>query len=291
MTQHAPRTRWRNDRGVGLTGVIVSMIIVGILAVIGGPRLWGLITDAREFSLHTTVRQAAETMRDRLTLDPALAADMSVAANKNQLETALLNEYDLDWQIRAGGTTATEGFDFDSPGSGEETTMIVEFVEAGATPTEAKTTKPPIVDWLSANYRAVRMQAQNPDGAWACALLVLRPAVDADYITTTGATTWKAGLFLPTTTPAGLTSAGPTEADAEKINVWLSGIWYDSGEETLGSDSHHACSPVHTASVAGASVAYAQLPISRAEWNIGEPGTGGTGGTADTVVRTLRDSF
>ena len=58
------------DFGVGVTGVVVTIVILGILAAIGGPPLWRLITDAREHKLNSNLQSAAQVMRDRLTLEP-----------------------------------------------------------------------------------------------------------------------------------------------------------------------------------------------------------------------------
>lgn len=259
----------RNNKGIGPTGVVVTIVILAILAGIGGPALWGLITGAREFAVNSTVQQAAETVRNRLTLEPELMD----AATTTELENALLEEYDLDWVIG-------DPFSF-ARGTGNETTMHLQFLTKGgaAIPTPSSA---PVVPWLLSDNRAVRIQAQNSDGAWACALIVMRPNVDAGehddaehYVRGTG-------------------YGVPTNTSDTKTNVWLGGIWYDSGEEPLETTAPfglHACSPVYQD--AASSYDYT-LPKSTTEWDLGDPAPGSapSGGTAPASPwRTLKNSL
>ena len=62
--QHRNADGTPRDLGVGVTGVVVTIVILGILAAIGGPTLWRLITDAQgvlgELHHHPSRRGCAE---------------------------------------------------------------------------------------------------------------------------------------------------------------------------------------------------------------------------------------
>ena len=76
---------------------------------------------------------------------------------------------------------------------------------------------PPTVRWLVDNGDAVRLHIRNQDGAWACALVILRPD-------------W--------------TDGGSTDVAAEGN---LRGIWYDSGTSVTDDAGRHDCSPTTVA--------------------------------------------
>ena len=86
--------------------------------------------------------------------------------------------------------------------------------------TPAVIPKAPTVRWLVDDRDAVRLQIRNEDGAWACALIVLRPD-------------WN-------TTMAGGT---PDEAEQATVEGNLRGIWYDAGANIPDDNGLHHCSP------------------------------------------------
>ena len=252
------------DFGVGVTGVVVTIVILGILAAIGGPPLWRLITDAREHKLNSNLQEAAQVMRDRLTLEPewmgtdgvaAKAAAAAVAAGEGQPETALLTALVEDLPF-----TWSDIWELD-PGNDNDETIRVQFVANASAAHEAGSTIPPEVDWLLADWRAVRLQSANSDGAWACALIVLRPNVGQAKV-------------LAANVVGTLTGVTPNTADGKRVmDAWLGGIWYDSGEAyaSAGASEDH-CSPV---GLTGASpgTAAAWLPASANTWTIDPDGT------------------
>ena len=254
------------DSGVGVTGVVVTIVILGILAAIGGPPLWRLITDAREHKLNSNLQEAAQVMRDRLTLEPEwMGTDGVLAKTSGTLvvadgkpETALLTAlvedlpftWSSDWVL--------------TPGDDNDETIRVEFVADGASLESTTAGAPPQTDWLLADWRAVRLQAANSDGAWACALIVLRPNVDQTVLL--------GARFQTTALPTGVTASSNGK---RIIDAWLGGIWYDSGEayaDPAASAQH--CSPVGQTGSAAAPQAW--LPASANSWII-DPDGGGTG--------------
>ena len=157
------------DFGVGVTGVVVTIVILGILAAIGGPPLWRLITDAREHKLNSNLQSAATVLRDRLTLEPERMTDeVTAGVPDSELLTALVEDLPFTWSATWALNAATDN---------DETIHIQFLTDTGTSGalTEATAAVSPKVDWLLSDHRSVRLQAQNADGAWACALIVLRP--------------------------------------------------------------------------------------------------------------------
>ena len=248
------------DFGVGVTGVVVTIVILGILAAIGGPPLWRLITDAREHKLNSNLQSAAQVMRDRLTLEPEWMGTRGVAAATASL--AAVDGKPLDPLITALVEDLPFAWEDDwvlDPGNDSDETIRVEFIayDDDAANVEAPTTAgaPPQVDWLLADWRAVRLQAANSDGAWACALIVLRPNVDQTKVLAANI--------------VGASSVSPNTADGKRVmDAWLGGIWYDSGEAYASADASALhCSPV--GQTAGASsIDGVWLPESAQTWSI-----------------------
>ena len=251
------------DFGVGVTGVVVTIVILGILAAIGGPPLWRLITDAREHKLNSNLQEAAQVVRDRLTLEPEWMgtdgvpdkAAAAVAANEGKPTSALLTALVEDLPFTWSDIWVL------TPGSDNDETIHIQFVADAAAEKEAGVTIPPEADWLLADWRAVRIQSANSDGAWACALIVLRPNMtQADIVI---------GRFQTGALPTGVTAS----ADGKRvIDAWLGGIWYDSGEAYAdGPASNQHCSPVgKTGGAPG--MAHAWFPASANQWTIDPDG-------------------
>ena len=267
------------DSGVGVTGVVVTIVILGILAAIGGPPLWRLITDAREHKLNSNLQEAAQVMRDRLTLEPEWmgtrgvpaksASPLGVADGKPEtaLLTALVEDLPFTWSSDWALT----------PGNDNDETIRVEFVADGASVLEATTGgAPPQTDWLLADWRAVRLQAANSDGAWACALIVLRPNVEQAKVVTTA---------IVGTLPSNVT---PNTPDGKRVmDAWLGGIWYDSGAAyaDIPASAQH-CSPVG-ATAATSSGPGVWLPENAQTWNIHTEVNTATKAAGRTLSRNL----
>ena len=164
--------------------------------------------------------------------------------------------WQTDWQLTA---------DDDSD------TIRVQFIgkTATATPTAAVAgpLAAPSVFWLLNAFDAVRIQAKNQDGAFACALIVLKPnsdnldGDDDDLIST-----------------AGTEDTGTNDVAVDLADAHLRGIWYDSGETYVTTGTAPAarvngvdhCSPVvYNATAANQT---APLPLSASGWTIGTAG-------------------
>ena len=112
----------------------------------------------------------------------------------------------------------------------------------------------------------MRIQAKNQDGAWACALIVLKPDADnLDAVTTPAA---QADVVSVNGNIADL--ATDTKIGVDLANARLRGVWYDRGDtfDTSGRTANGVdhCSPVdHKAVPTGLD---APLPGSADEWTI-----------------------
>ena len=270
------------DSGVGVTGVVVTIVILGILAAIGGPPLWRLITDAREHKLNSNLQEAAQVVRDRLTLEPEWMAETGALAGvsgangapNTAMLTALVEDLPFTWENTWPLT----------PGTDSDETIKMQFIDHDTTVNVALAANnvPPKADWLLADWRAVRVQAGNSDGAWACALIVIRPNVpEASVYLATASDNIEADSFV--TNP---TSFPTTAADQQRtMNAWLGGIWYDSGESyATGTASEQHCSPVGETGTPKDD--HTWLPMSANAWLIDSDG--GAAATADrTFSRNL----
>ena len=257
------------DFGVGVTGVVVTIVILGILAAIGGPPLWRLITDAREHKLNSNLQSAAQVLRDRLTLEPErMTDDVTAGVPDSDLLTVLVEDLPFTWEDSWDLTTASD-----------DETIHVQFLDDVATSAVAPPTTAglaPKVDWLLSVHRAVRVQSQNSDGAWACALIVMR----AD---TAQAEAAKPSRYSKAGAPSGLTVN--TEEAKRTTDAWVGGIWYDGGDSPTANDGLENCSPVWDDTTA-ANNDTANLPAGANDWDIGDPASGG-GDPVRTLGRSL----
>lgn len=262
------------DVGVGLTGVIVSIVILGILAAIGGPPLFSLIFDAREHKLENNVREAAQIVQQRLTLEPEWMTVTSGTRQgiQNATDGLPTDALSLTFVEDAPYTWANDQWAF--TGTDTDETIRVQFLdkETKANIAAASAAVPPKVDWIGNDWKAVRLHARNSDGRWACALIVVQAQVD-------GAEAGDAARYAGSKPTAMVASASISDADkranARLAKAWISGIWYDSGDVVTDSNGLHDCSPVDVQSSANK----ATLPEGPSVWKIEQAGS------STTVVR------
>ena len=247
----------RNAHGFNYIQLIVGMIIFVALSRIVGPPAFRMITRARSTALSANIQTAAETVRNVLAIDPAKRGTVGTNGAPDPIFIAALTDdapfnWQTDWQLTA---------DDDSD------TIRVQFIgkTASATPTAAAAgADEPKVYWLLNAFDAVRIQAKNQDGAFACALIVLKPAAanldtnDDDEVAVAGTDN---------------STAAATDVAVDLANAHLRGIWYDTAENYVTTGVAPAsrvngvdhCSPV----VYDATTPTAPLPASASGWTIG----------------------
>ena len=268
----------RNDEGFSFAQVIVTMVIVGILGSAIGFTAFQFIGESRNTVLASNTRVAAEAVQNILALKPDL---MPSAVDPNggvgtDLLTELANTAGFVWldgTAGAPGSAGGAGWQFhaqDTLGT-VRVQAILDGTAAAATDVLA-----PVVSWLVGSGDAVRVHIRNDDGAWACALIVMRP-------------NWDAG-----------SDTQDAQADAA-----LRGIWYDSGvsivedpaanadvqKETGG--KHH-CSPARVDPAADGRFGRTSgtfndpSPDDATAWNIPADDDGDADGSADIAARDMR---
>ena len=249
------RNAQHDDEGFSFAQIIVTMVIVGILGGAIGFTMFRFISQTSETVLAANIRTAAEAVQNTLALDPDLK---SAATATGVPDAALLSELGNV----TGFTWAGDQFPF-AAGDGIETIRIQMLVK-GTTSIGANSVNAPQVSWLVENFDAARIQIRDDNGAWACALIVLRP----DWTTGTG--------------------NQQTQAEGT-----LRGIWYDAGANipTAASEAGgiHHCSPTTSQAVsshtgggrtAGTAV-HDPLPVNGAAWTIPYDSTPGVTPKAD----------
>ena len=233
----------RNARGFNYIQLIVGMIIFVALSRIVGPPAFRMITRARSTALSANIQTAAETVRNVIAIEPALvsnadvdpAAALAEAAPDATLLARLTDDAPFQWE------PVWELDDDDAPN-----VIRVQLIDNDSTTAAATATLPPSVNWLLTDWDAVRIQSRNQDGAWACALIVLRPNT--------------------TTMPSGAAQK-PADTAAEALkDAQLRGIWYNSGPSYTAANKVHHCSPVANAGTGGANLAH--LPTNSNTWTI-----------------------
>ena len=226
------RRKERNARGFNYIQLIVGMIIFVALSRIVGPPAFRMITRARSTALSANIQTAAETVRNVLAIDPASRGDMTANATTgaptDSLLAALTDDAPFNWEA---SWALTDSDDSD--------TIRVQLVEKDSVGAPGVAT-PAKVDWLLNDWDAVRVHARNQDGAWACALIVLKPNaddLDADN---------DASVGINGADDGGTAANNMTVANA---NARLRGVWYDSGDTYAAGAAGDAlhCSPVATA--------------------------------------------
>ena len=242
----------RNDEGFSFAQVIVTMVIVGILGGAIGFTAFQFIGQSRETVLAANIRTAADAVQNTMALNPNLKNGTATPPVTGVPETALISEL----SNTAGFTWEGAAFPF-VDGDGVETVRIQMINQDNAVGGAAATTAPlaPVVPWLVGDQDAVRLQIRNGDGAWACALIVLRP----DWTATLAGT--------------GATTDAEDEAGAEGN---LRGIWYDAGSNIPSDNGLHHCSPTtfinmatnRNYGIASTITGRAPLPNSGSQWTI-----------------------
>ena len=303
-----PHTPHRNDEGFSFVQMIVTMVIGGILLTTVGFAAFSYIQQARETVLESNIRTAAEAVRNTLALNPRLSEEDDAdgktrGAASARLISELSNAAGFAWQTPKAAVTGVEDGWLLPPSNTGDITPDVVYIQminksagatasarataaAGVTATSGSPAVAPVVRWLVEDRDAVRLQVQNEDGSWACALVVLRPDWNVDMAGTSGS-------------PA----VGPGSEEQADVEGKLRGIWYDAGGNIKLQGLHH-CSPssvgdhdvtdATTADTYGnteakdtlAATASDPLPVSGAEWNIPADGT-----TVDarTLLRAVPD--
>ena len=211
--RNAQRSTSRDDEGFSFAQVIVTMVIVGILGAAIGFTAFQFIGQSRETVLAANVRTAADAIQNTLALKPHLRETPGVAIPASgALPIALMSEL----SNTAGFEWTTGDWEFDSDDTVEKVRVqMIKRDEDAGDAAGADTGAAPIVWWLVADGDAVRLHIRNEDGAWACALVVLRP----DWIL----------------------------GDNVEVEGKLRGIWFDSGTNITGSGGVHDCSPATVA--------------------------------------------
>ena len=280
-TSRAPRNAQRDDAGFSFAQVIVTMVIVGILGGAIGFTAFQFIGQSRETVLAANIRTAADAVQNSLALNPNLKtpADVATGQPSAALISELSNVAGFTW---SPGSTYSWAF---QTNDGVETVRIQMIAQdnddanaAGAT----SGTVAPIVRWLVGDGDAVRVQIQNEDNAWACALIVLRP-------------NWSDTL-------AGATAGTVTSQIQATTEGNLRGIWYDAGTNILEDGFHH-CSPTtvenkdlstaaeygNTTAADNAPTAHNDpLPLTGSTWNINfDADDNTTASTSAIPARTL----
>lgn len=252
-------THTRDDAGFSFAQVIVTMVIVGILGAAIGFTAFQFIGESRNTVLASNTRVAAEAVQNTLALKPHLMDDVNTTTGA--LDAALLSELSnvagFTWLNGSAGAPAAAG----GPGWQFHADDTVETVRVQAildgTAVGASLTVPPTVSWLVGDGDAVRLHIRNEEGAWACALIVLRP-------------NWTAGAT--------------TSVNAQAEGA-LRGVWFGSGVDIVedaaaNTDDHketggkHHCSPATvddvtvTATFGHGTSVKDPLPANAATWEI-----------------------
>ena len=199
---------------------------------------------------------------------PSAADDLKAGAVPLELLNELRATAAFEWVAVTGDDTA--GWTLKVEDTPEQ--MHIQMIPKGAVYTEAKAATTddggaglaPKVRWLVADYDAVRLQARNADGSWACALVVLRPD-------------WNQ-------TMANSTSGVDTVVQAT-VEGNLRGTWYDAGADIIAGGLHHCSPTIGTAVVPSASngnldakdaigdAVHDLLPVNASEWTIPADGS------------------
>ena len=244
----------RNAHGFNYIQLIVGMIIFVALSRIVGPPAFRMITRARSTALNANIQTAAETVRNVLAIDPGKRGDpdTTTGAPSGTFLAALTDDAPFNWDA---SWALVDGDDSD--------TIRVQHIKGTGTVDEGTAAAAPVVDWLLNDWDAVRIQARNQDGAWACALIVLKPNTE-DGDQTSGRNTGTAINEEVDTTP--ISVSGSYSGIAKQLaDARLRGVWYDSGDTDFANALH--CSPAGNTGVASAADK-SWVPEAADQWTI-----------------------
>ena len=251
----------RNAHGFNYIQLIVGMIIFVALSRIVGPPAFRMITRARSTALSANIQTAAETVRNVLAIDPAKKGTVvaTTGAPSDVFLAALTDAAPFSWE---SSWTLTDTDDSD--------TIRVQFIGDGTNGAAAANVAP-VVGWQLNAWDAVRIQARNQDGAWACALIVLKPdSEDGDQTGdgVDGDDTVSGSQVAEVDTASPLTSNTATKVHITKqlTDARLRGIWYDSGPSDATVETN--CSPAEDPDGGGAKGIEDPIPEAADTWTI-----------------------
>ncbi|MYF33343.1 MAG: hypothetical protein F4217_08100 [Acidimicrobiaceae bacterium] len=260
------KSKERNCMGFNYIQLIVGMVIFVALSRIVGPPAFRMINRARATALHANIQTAAQTVRDVLAIEPGKKGAPD-ATNGNADSTFLaavtddapFNWIGDSWELEAGDDSDTIRVQFIGDTDGTNGSYL------GTALAEGSDAAAPAVDWLLNDWDAVRIQAKNEDGGWACALIVLRPNTEDDDQTGAGVTPAEAvSTEDPLVVPTGFTG---TAIAKQLADARLRGVWFDSGDSGYATNTH--CSPAGDPDAAGGGLpVYDPFPESADEWTI-----------------------
>ena len=251
--RRARQIKARNDKGVGVIGLVVTLVILSIIAAIGGPPLWRLITDANEAKLNSHLEQASEAVRTRFRLKPELLTpgDAATGAMKPELRDDLTAEWGVPWLDWPGTFDAADG---------DDQTFYVQAINQDPSHKPPIATAAPIYPFIAKPGGAWRILTYNDDGAWACALIVQLPKVSDTQAN-------QNGNFVGAKT--GRITAGSDIVTA--VHAWMVGEWYDRGERLLDANGMNSvCSPV--IALDDNTKPQSSLPTGVSTWPVGNTG-------------------
>ena len=256
-------------KGFNYIQLIVGMIIFVALSRIVGPPAFRMVTTARSTALEANIQTAAETVRNVLALTPTALDRTSMQSDGKPRATflaALTTDAPFNWED-----------DWELGADDDSDTIHIQLLDKATAAIPTTGPLPPKVPWLLGQWDAVRIQARNQDGAWACALIVLKP--DAALLDTHGTTPDE---LIPTN---GTADSGTTTGyiAVSLADAHLRGMWFDSGPDVPADNGLHHCSPVTTTS----NTDRAHLPTTASTWDI-PAGNAGTNPVLPAAVQLTR---
>lgn len=279
------KRRTRDDQGFSIANVLVAMVILGVLGTVVGFTAFALIGQSRETVTAANIRTAAEAVRNTLALNPAAKGTVPVTGVPSEtlmgeLRNAAAFVWDDAWEMQDGDTPETVNIQMIVKSTGTALGGGATEAETDDSGTTAYDPDAPKVPWLVSSGDAVRLLIRNEDGAWACALIVMRPD-------------WSGSA-------------------AAAVEGNLRGVWYDAGAGYTAADKQglHFCSPTIAANhdfvtgtaanddlygndeagetASGTTTGHKMpLPVDGSKWNVPTTGTGATAIPARDYQRTV----
>ena len=247
--------------GIGLAVAAVAVAAV-VWVVVSGPAM-RFVTAAGDSHLDASIRDAADAVHYTLAERPVTADEATRTGTAPPwLLDALEYRTGLTWR-----TPDTTGDGWALQLDDTPTTIRVQLIHPTETadPTPASPDRAPTASWASPAALPVRVHAQNSDGDWACALIVVAT---------------RHNPIEPLTPAAAAQHAAEGDLDVLLYDR-LKGIWYDAGrriDADPGGVSH--CSPTlpepqslpadvyGNHQITGRTTGFEPLPVSDVAWNI-----------------------